>query len=161
MTWGAAPGATFYRFSWRLAGSSTNFTKDVAATVRSYNITGLSPGRTYSFRVQPFKGAEAGAFTVTLNRVPKPYVLAKVAKPTLTALAGRKVRATWPAVAKASRYEIWRRPAGGTWKKVGDSASRTYTSGKLVAGKTYEFRVRGCDGLAPGPYSSIAKIKVK
>lgn len=160
LSWAAATQATGYRVNWRLAENGKSFSRDVGRTELGHLISGLVPGKAYTFKVQAL-GAQAGNWSSTLTRVPAPYPLTKVARLTLKTVSGHRIRATWAAVSKASRYEVWMRSAGGAWRRVANSSVRTYTSAKLITGKTYQVRVRACDGPAPGPYSATAKVVAK
>ncbi|MET3960304.1 lysophospholipase L1-like esterase [Marmoricola sp. OAE513] len=161
LRWGTAPGAVSYYFTWQAAGDPNTYGKMVAANVHAYNISGLAAGRTYGFRVQAFgSDGEGGPLFVKLNRAPLPYALAKPS-PRTTATTTHKIKVAWAAVAHASKYQVQRRPVGGSWKTYFSSTARSYKTGKLVKGKAYEFRVRAFDGAAAGPWSATVKRKAK
>lgn len=60
--WGAVSGATSYNLQWKLAANSTwNTVSGISNT--SYNLTGLSAGTSYNFRVQAVCGGNSGTYS--------------------------------------------------------------------------------------------------
>jgi hypothetical protein len=158
-SWAPVAGASGYRVRWRKHGTGGWLTAPVAGTAKT--ITGLPPGVVYDVEVQATKtGALDGDFSVTRSAKTKAYKLAGPAKPRMARAAGHKLRATWAAVPKASRYLVELR-LGAKRVKAVFVTRRTWTSGALVAGKTYTVRVRPYDGAYGGGTSPAGSIKVK
>ncbi|MCD8383219.1 MAG: hypothetical protein LUC30_10005, partial [Clostridiales bacterium] len=75
---------------------------------------------------------------------------------TLTYCAATGVRLAWSNVSLADSYVVYRRVSGETaWTKLGTVSSsdeRTWLDETAVAGTTYEYVVRACDGSILSPY---------
>lgn len=154
LTWAGLTNANGYDVQWRVAGTATWKATTSAGTTRS--ISGLVAGRRYGFRV---KARGTSTWSTEVAGIPKANVLAAGRKPVLAKVKGVKIKATWAASAGAGKYQVQRRVAGGAWKVVATTTARTLTSGKLVKGKTYEFRIRPYDGDVGGAFSPVARRK--
>jgi fibronectin type 3 domain-containing protein len=74
------------------------------------------------------------------------------------------VTVIWNAVVGATKYEVYRATAGeGTYTKVTEAASTSYTNTGLATGATYYYKVRAYRLVGStrvyGGYSSIVSVK--
>ena len=54
---------------------------------------------------------------------------------------GGKGTLVWNAVPQAERYDIYRRPDSGKWKKIASTTDTSYTNSKMKRGKKYWYKV--------------------
>ncbi len=68
---------------------------------------------------------------------------------------------SWTASSGATKYQLQRRPSGGSWGNIiQDSSATTYNESGLAAG-TYEYIVRACAGTTCSTYSPVHAVNVK
>lgn len=158
LDWPAMNGATVYDVRWHVVGATSYGTTTASSPTRT--ISGLVAGRKYGFQVRARNSAFAGAWSDERQAIPKANALGAGRKPVLTKVAGLKIKATWAASAGANRYQVQRRLVGRAWKVVAMTTARRLISGRLVKGKTYEFRIRPYDGDVGGKYSATTRRKV-
>ena len=135
---------------------------NTASTSTTYNMTGLTNGTAYTFRVSAVNAAGAG--TASSNVVATPFIAA--AAPTglaATASAGQ-VALSWTAPSNnggtaITSYKLDISSDGGaTWADlVADTGSTTttYTATSLTNGQAYSFRVSGINAAGIGAASSV------
>lgn len=137
LTWTKVPGATGYLVQLYKSGKWTN----VKAVKTLYcNVSGLTLGTTYSFRVRPYrtvsgKNYYSPAYT-TVKGTPK------LAAPTGLAASGEtttSVKVSWNAVSGAGGYQIYNY---STKKWINTGTKRYYTFTGLTAGTQYTVTVR-------------------
>ena len=114
-----------------------------------YIVGGLAPATTYYFRLRGFKGTAANPTTPTAyTAVVSAATPATLAAPTglvATPLNETNANLTFTDnTANNTGYEIYLRPAGGTFAYLGDMADgTTINTGSILApGTTFEFQVR-------------------
>jgi len=156
LTWGAVPGADHYEVVWRKAGSTAAYSR-VSVTGTSSTVTGLEAGRGYDFRVRAI-GPAPGPYADPVIATPLGNVTSVPPKPTLVRVSGHRVRISWHSVAGATRYQVQIRIGYGTWRSYAWSTSTSYLSRALTQGRSYAFRIRPYDQLAPGGVSAASSI---
>ena len=143
LTWPAVAGVNGYEIS-RYDAATKQFKVLTTVTGTSYTGTGLITGKTYSYKVRA--KCKAGSVTtyggysavVSVKAVPATPTAVKAVRASATS-----IKLTWGAVAGASGYEVYRSVwATGTYAKVADAASATFTDTKRTTGKTYYYKVR-------------------
>jgi subtilisin family serine protease/GH25 family lysozyme M1 (1,4-beta-N-acetylmuramidase)/fibronectin type 3 domain-containing protein len=144
LSWIAAEGATGYQIyratspagSYSLVGSTGNL---------SYTNTGLTAGVTYYYKVRSYTRVGTTNIYGTLysNFVPVTPDLGDVTGLVATAASASSIRLSWPAVANATKYEIFETDADGEEKRLVGSTSYTYwTHSGLVAGEGHHYVVQ-------------------
>lgn len=133
LTWNKVAGASKYRVQqYTTAGWKT--VKYV--TANSYTVTGLTNGKSYSFRVIPNSGENWGIPSATVKATP---VL--LAPKTVKATFGNgKIRLSWTAVTGATKYRV-QQYTGSGWSSIKYTTTCAHTVTGLTNGKTYSFRV--------------------
>ena len=145
---------------WTLAGST-------GVNVTGFNfLTGLAPATTYYFRIRGFKGTAASPTAVTLyTATVSATTPAGPAAP--TGLVATPLNETNANLAFADNtgnntgYEIFLRPAGGSFTYLGDAGDvTTINTGSILApGTAYEFQVRAYyQNGASRVYSAFSNI---
>ncbi len=114
---------------------------DTVSTAAS-KLTGLREGAKYKFAVRAITKLEAGTAKGSRAAVTKYMKPAKVTKVTLTSTTTSKQTISWSAAVGANYYYIYRYSSkSGSYVKVGETSSRSYSFSSLSAGKTYSYRV--------------------
>ena len=153
-SWSAVSGASGYAVYRKPSGGGWAMIGTTTSTSYADNAT-LSGGKTYYYTVRAFRGDESAAKankylmqcwshfdTKGVSAVA--LATAKLSGVTSSA-SGRTVK--WSAVSGASGYAVYRKPAGGDWKMIGTTTSKSYTDkSALSAGKAYYYTVRAYKG---------------
>ena len=104
-------------------------------------------GKKYTFTVRCLDYNDL-TFTSGYDETGKSITYVKA--PAITSLTNESngIKISWGASAGASKYSIYYKEGSGSWKKLADTASTSYTWTGAVNGKTYGFTVRclGSDG---------------
>lgn len=163
VSWAQVPGATSYTVAYRPAGSRSDWSQVPEPGSGPVQLTGLSNGTAYSVRVQAWKGASAGAVSVSavLPQAPTPAGVEQpdqVEPPSdlgvVTGLRARRAKrsltVTWSAASGATEYRVVLRRGGRPVR------SQTVTGvmavvGGLAAGRRYVVSVRPRSGALSGP----------
>ncbi|MCD8127625.1 MAG: hypothetical protein LUD82_09360 [Clostridiales bacterium] len=119
---------------------------ELAAMNFSVSTAGLTAGKTYTCQVKAT--TSSGTSTVTETTF-------KVAPPQLISVSNEAtgVKVAWNAYSGAVKYRVFRKISGGSWEKVGDTTSTSYTDTTAVSGTTYTYTVR-CINSAGTGYTS-------
>ena len=139
IAWGKVEGAENYRIYVKANGGGWKRLTETAGT--SYTWTGAESGNTYGFTIRCMNAA-ATSFTSGYDNTGKSVTY--IAAPSITkleSLAGG-VKITWTKSAGAQLYRIYYREGSGSWKKLTDTTSTSYTWSGAEGGKTYGFTLR-------------------
>ncbi|MEP6845600.1 MAG: reprolysin-like metallopeptidase, partial [Panacibacter sp.] len=141
VSWTAVTGATSYDVDYRVIGAGS-WTTGVAATAStSLNLTGLTQGTDYEFRVKTNCSFNNGQFTSI------PFTtLCSVAPTGLSASAITNSTATlnWSAASGAASYKVdYKLTTESIWVRATNATTATSINiFNLIPGKTYDYRVR-------------------
>ncbi len=144
VTWSKVKGADRYTVFYKLKGAA-KWTKIGTTTATSYTrkAKDLKSGKTYVFTIRCVKN-DKKTYTSDYDKAGKSltYYAAPTVKISKASNGGIKV--TWNKVAGASRYMVYYKENGGSWKRIGTTTSTSYTraASKLKNGATYQFTVR-------------------
>ncbi len=143
LTWTAISVAAKYEV-YRATSSTGPFIKLPDVSSPSYTGSGLVTGKTYYYKVRAkfIAGSTVtyGGYSavVPAKAVPATPTAVKVASTTYNS-----VKLTWAAVAGATKYEVYRATSStGTYTKLPDVSSASYTGSSLTTGKAYYYKVR-------------------
>jgi len=176
LSWNAVAGATGYNVYRRTAAGSYNFSAPVngATPVAATNYTdpgsGLAGGATYAYVVRAVTGGAESAssnerLATTITRLAPP------ASATATPIAAGQITVSWPSVAGASGYNVYRRLAAGTYDFSSPLNGSTPVGGTTfvdvaaIDGSTYRYVIRsvvtgaggvGLESLTSSPESNAA-----
>lgn len=139
MSWNKVPGAAKYRVYVKTGSSSWRKLADTANTYFLHKNT--ASGTTYAYTVrciskdgkQVLSGFNLIGKKVTYIKAPVISVLTNTAKgPSLT----------WGAVKGAARYRVFVKTGSSAWKRLTDTAARSYVHQNAVPGTKYTYTVR-------------------
>jgi uncharacterized repeat protein (TIGR02543 family) len=164
LAWGSVPDVAGYEV-WRAASVSGRYALVRTTAATAYTNTNLATGRTYYYKIRAYrmdgKTKEYGAYSAVVSARPG------LGAPRLSAGAAPSggVKLTWPAVAGATKYEVWRCAASatGTYTLVATVSPAAYADTGVSAGRTYWYKVRAYRLVAGekvyGTYSGAASAK--
>ncbi len=152
LTWSPVSGAVGYVIS-RATNSGGPFTLLMSVTETNYTDVGLDLTPTYYYQVAAMNaGGVSPAATVSLTALP-------LAPASLSAAPGdTQVTLSWPAVANATGYFLYRGTSSGheNVTVVSSYAGTSYTNTGLTDGTTYYYVVAGTNSAGLGPNSPEA-----
>ena len=151
LTWDAVLGATQYQVQYRENGAPTSAVVSLTVTSNSVDITDLTFGSGYQWRVKAIctdgdtPWSKTGEFLIGIDPCPKPANLLAQSQSATSATF------SWDAVAEATAYRFQYRPIGGDGVSIDVPVSSSYTVDNLPIGATVQWRVRSlCDGENSG-----------
>ncbi len=155
VSWNAVANAVSYEVEYKLNASATwtNFT--TAQTATFANLTGLTQGSLYDWRVRATCTSGSGNFVQSQFTTTAPFVCNAPAGLTSSAITSSSATISWTAVSGAVSYDMDHKLASsGTWINsiTGTTAvSRSITG--LTASSVYDCRVRTNCSAASSGYS--------
>ncbi len=164
VTWSAAGGAGGYEV-WRSTTAASGY--KLAATVigTSSTSTGLATGTTYYYKIRAYRTVNGvkvyGLYSAVVSAKP---VLSTATSLKAARVSATSIKLTWGTVAGVTRYEVYRATSGtGTYTRLTEVISATYTNTGLTTGKTYYYKVRAyrlVGGVKVyGGYSAVVSAK--
>ena len=142
LSWNKVDGAYGYRLYYKTSSGGWKRFKDTTAT--SFTDSGVSPNRTetYTIRCIDKNGKTVSGFNS--KGWSKKYT---AATPKITKLTNRSkgVSVTWNKIAGVYGYRLYRKYAGGSWTKVKDTTSTSFTDSGAKKGKKVTYTVRCID----------------
>ncbi|MCQ4635805.1 N-acetylmuramoyl-L-alanine amidase [Anaerovorax odorimutans] len=161
-----ATGYVLYRATSK-KGSYKKIKTISKGTTLSYKNSKLKTGKTYYYKVRPFRKSASGTRYGSYSSIKSAKV--KPGTPSVSSKAGkRKITVKWKKVTGASRYVVYRATKkSGKYKKIATLKSnrRSYTNKKLKKNKRYYYKVRAYRTVKGkkyySNYSSYTTKKVK
>ena len=142
LTWNKIAGVYGYRLYYKTSSGGWKRFKDTTAT--SFTDSGVSPNRTetYTIRCIDKNGKTVSGFNS--KGWSKKYTAAtpKITKLTNTS---KGVSVTWNKIAGVYGYRLYRKYDGGSWTKVKDTTSTSFTDSGAKKGKKVTYTVRCID----------------
>jgi hypothetical protein len=155
VSWTALSGANNYDVDYKLASSGTWINAAAATTSISVNLSGLTAGSLYDWRVKPNCTAPAGSYSqaqFTTNAAPTCGTVTGLASSAVTTTTAT---VSWSALSGANNYDVdYKLASSGTWiNAMTATALLSVNLSGLTAGSLYDWRVRAnCTG-ATGAYA--------
>lgn len=107
----------------------------------------------YGYDEQCYARSTEAARKITLNKV---YLPSPILKKATNVKNGVKV--TWQAVSGAEKYRVMRKTSSGSWKKLKDTTSTSYTDKSAKAGVKYRYSVQAISGSTTSGYDKTGKL---
>ena len=164
VTWDAVARATQYQVRWRETGTASWSDDDISTwrSSRNRTLTGLTNGTSYDVQVQARNSAGPSPWSPTATGTPPPppppQPPPRPDAPTVTP-DNTRLDVTWPAVARATQYQVrWRRNGTTSWRGADTgtlawSASLSRTITNLRNGIGYDVQVQARNSAGPSPWS--------
>ena len=139
ITWGAVSGAELYRVYYK--NSSGGWTKIADTTSASYTWAGANSGTNYTFTIRCLT-SDGKSFTSGYNSTGKS--IKYIAAPKISSLSSTSagVVISWGKVTGAEKYRVYYKTGSGSWTKIADTTSTSYTWTGAKSGTKYTFTVR-------------------
>jgi len=152
------------------AGFSTGLTTTTGITTTTLNVTGLTPGVTYYFRVGAVNAAGNGANSATLTQattVPIPAPAAPTGITSVGGTTGAPITAAlrWTAVTGATSYDVMWGTAAQITANTGTIVNNATSGGQItmaVASRTtVSMKVRAVGPGGAGAWSTVATARAQ
>ena len=142
LSWNKVVGVYGYRLYYKTSSGGWKRFKDTTAT--SFTDSGVSPNRTetYTIRCIDKNGNTVSGYNSKGWSKKYAPVAPKITKLTNTS---KGVSVTWGKVAGVYGYRLYRKYAGGSWTKVKDTTSTSFTDSSAKKGKKVTYTLRCID----------------
>ena len=142
LSWNKIAGVYGYRLYYKTSSGGWKRFKDTTAT--SFTDSGVSPNRTetYTIRCIDKNGNTVSGYNSKGWSKKYAPVAPKITKLTNTS---KGVSVTWGKVAGVYGYRLYRKYAGGSWTKVKDTTSTSFTDSGAKKGKKVTYTLRCID----------------
>ena len=145
--WTASEGCTGYHIYRKTTGSYTKIAS-LAAGKSSYTDSSVTNGTLYTYKIQAYKGSYLSAAVTAVGKPLATPTLSKVSN------AADGVKVTWKAVTGAASYQLWRKTADTSWKKVGTQVTGTSAVDTTAESNVkYTYTVRAHYGSSQSGYN--------
>jgi Metallo-peptidase family M12B Reprolysin-like/Secretion system C-terminal sorting domain/Bacterial pre-peptidase C-terminal domain/Fibronectin type III domain len=164
VSWTAVANAVSYAVEYKL-NSSTIWTSFAAAqTATTADLTGLTQGSLYDWRVQATCTAGAGSFVAAQFTTTVPFVCNEPINLTASAITSSSATVSWAAVSGATNYAVdYKLNSGAVWTSAATATSSTSVSiAGLTASTSYDYRVstncgaNGASGFTAAQFTTSA-----
>jgi hypothetical protein len=157
LTWHAASGATRYRILRADSYSGSYFqVGDTSKLYFTHMAVASDSDNYYILSAYNSAGSSPGTDAVFVHTLPAVPTGLHAEPQTIS-----KILLTWPSVAGAAKYSVYRAAsAGGQYKKIGDTTGTSYTSTGLKDGTRYYFRISAVNA-GGGESAKSGKVSCK
>ena len=139
ITWGKVTGAEKYRVYYK--NSSGSWTKIGDTTSTNYTFTDVKAGTSYTFTVRCLS-SDGKSFTSGYSSTGKSMTY--ISKPKLSSVdnVATGVKISWNKSTGAEKYRVFYKTGSGSWTKIADTNSASYTWTGAKSDTKYSFTVR-------------------
>ena len=142
LTWNKIAGVYGYRLYYKTSSGGWKRFKDTTAT--SFTDSGVSPNRTETYTIRCIDkngNTVSGFYSRGWSKKYTPVA------PTITRLSNtsKGVSVTWNKIAGVYGYRLYRKYDGGSWTRVKDTTSTSFTDSGAKKGKKVTYTVRCID----------------
>ena len=154
VTWNKVTNATRYKI-YRKSGTA-NWVKIAETTATTYIDRNVKSGVKYTYTLKSMNGSSVSSY----DKVGKSRTY--IAAPALPSLAvvSSGVQVSWPRVTGAVKYRVFRRTTSGSWVRLADTTSLSYTDKTVRNGSYYYYYVR-CINSSGTVYTSGFRVESK
>ena len=150
ISWKSSPGAEKYRVYYY---GSRGWTKLTETTGNSVIDTDVESGYNYRYTVRCIT-SDGNSFTSDCDTTGVSAYYVSAPKLIDTDTDSDHVTLTWSKPNGASRYRVYKR-VNGSWRRLGDTGSNSYTDTDVSAGSTYTYTVRVINNAGTAFYSGF------
>jgi Secretion system C-terminal sorting domain/Fibronectin type III domain len=157
--WAAITGATSYQLEYKLNSAPTFTVYNSALASTSANITGLTAGSLYQWRVKTNCSAASSAYSASEFTTAAAPTCATPVNLSTTGITTTSALLSWGAVTGVSNYTVeYKQTSSGTWLILSTALNATtITATGLISNTSYDWRVKAnCSNGAISSYSSFA-----
>ena len=153
VSWSAVSGAVSYDVDYKAASSGTWINAAAATTSTSVDLSGLTEGTLYDYRVRTNCTSESSAYAqaqfTTTAPCNAPTSLGS------SAITSSSATVSWSAVSGAANYTVeYKAASSGTWITAGTTSSTSQNLSGLTASTVYDWQVRAnCGASGSSDYS--------
>ncbi len=151
LTWGKIKGAEQYRV-FKKVGSSWKKIGDTTTNSFTYKTPNKNIETAYTVRCLSSTG---NAYTSNYDRTGFNALYESAPKINGLVAQDNGIELTWSKQLNAPLYRVYRKDNAGAWKKLGDTASNTYTDTTAKTGQTYTYTLRCVTGDGKKPVSGF------
>ncbi|MEO6252320.1 MAG: reprolysin-like metallopeptidase [Ferruginibacter sp.] len=163
VSWNAVANAISYAVDYKLNSSGTWTSLSTAQTVASADLTGLTEGSLYDWRVKATCASGSGNFVAAQFTTTAPFICNAPTGLVSSAITSSNATVSWGAVGGAVSYDVdYKLNSSGTWINsiTGTVSTSTGISG-LTASSLYDWRVRtncasGSSGYTGAQFTTTA-----
>lgn len=157
VSWTAVSGAVSYAVEYKANSASTWTSFSTAQTSNTANLSGLTQGTLYDWRVRAACASGTSSFVAAQFTTTVPFVCNAPNNLTSTAVTSSGATVNWAAVSGATSYDVdYKQASASTWTSAvtGTTATSRAISG-LTAATLYDYRVRtNCGANGSSGYST-------
>lgn len=154
ISWSAVSGAVSYDVDYKAASSGTWINAATATTTASVNLSGLTQGTLYDWRVRTNCASESSSYAQAQFTTTAPCNAPTGL--TSSSITTSSATVSWSAVSGAASYDVdYKLNSSGTWTNAATGATGTSVNlSSLTASSLYDWRVRAnCGASGSSGYS--------
>ena len=164
VSWTAVANAVSYAVDYKLNTSSTWTSFSTAQTTTSANLTGLTQGSLYDWRVKATCAAGSGNAVAAQFTTTAPFVCNAPSGLTASSITSSGATVSWTAVSGAASYAVdYKLSTASTWTSAATATTSTSVAiSGLTASSLYDYRVstncgsNGTSGFATAQFTTTA-----
>ena len=164
VSWTAVASAISYAVDYKLNSSATWISFSTAQTASTANLTGLTQGSLYDWRVKATCTSGSGNFVAAQFTTTVPFVCAAPSGLTSSAITSSGATVSWTAVSGAASYGVdYKLNTASTWTSAATATTATSVAiSGLTASSLYDYRVNtncganGASGFTAAQFTTIA-----
>jgi hypothetical protein len=164
ISWTAVPNAISYAVDYKLNTATTWTSFATAQTATTANLTGLTQGTLYNWRVQATCAAGTGNFVTSQFTTTAPFVCNAPTGLAATAITASSATVSWAAVSGAASYAVdYKLNTSATWTSAATATTATSVAlSGLAASSLYDYRVstncgaNGTSGFTSAQFTTTA-----
>ncbi|WP_462254568.1 T9SS type A sorting domain-containing protein, partial [Ferruginibacter sp.] len=155
VSWNAVANAVSYAVDYKLNSSATWISFSTAQTGTSANLTGLTQGSLYDWRVRTTCASGSGNFAAAQFTTTAPFVCNAPSGLGSSAITSSSATVSWTAVSGAVSYDVdYKLASSGTWiNSITGTTSISRSITGLTASSLYDWRVRTNCSAASSAYT--------
>jgi hypothetical protein len=155
ISWSALSGANNYDVDYKLASSGTWINAATATIALSVNLSGLTEGSLYDWRVRANCTGATGGYTQAQFTTNSTATCGTVTGLASSAITTSSATISWPALSGANNYDVdYKLNSSGTWTNAATATTALSVNlSGLTAGSLYDWRVRANCTSASGGYA--------